>query len=40
MGVGGMKDQNLKLMDLRVSDTLDRGPGTPNDRDEVNRREF
>ncbi len=57
MSVGVMKDQNLKLRDLHVSDTVflsvprgtgiftshihwvDRGPGTPEDKDEVNRRD-
>ena len=34
VGVGAMKDEKLKLMDLRVSNTL------VKDRDEFNRREF
>ncbi len=43
VGVGVMKDYKLKLMDLNDSSRLTHldwvvwGPGTPNDRDEVNR---
>ena len=39
MGVGVMRDYNLKLRDLHVSHTLGYvGSGTPKDRDDVKRR--
>ncbi len=38
MSVGVIKDYKLKRRNLRTSHTLvDRGTGTPKDRDEVNR---
>ena len=40
MSVGVMKDYKLKLRKLRTRiHWVDRGTGTPKDRDEVNRRE-